>query len=436
VEIVLDFNHHGRLHSRSQVEDYMHRGNELEQRNTLDFLVGTYEQRMSQRRSEHLEPQGVDADADEDDGETDQGEPSLQPANRAKRGRPSHSRLRYLPSHPCHDSHIRVVRPLEHNTLPNFIGPRFPRRADPDQSQFYSACVLTLLKPWRSLETLKEPDESWAHALESFLAAADQRTRNIVSSLDHYHACKIAADDAQKADPLLTEESDEVVNEDQDEMELGDEPEEPYQQVLTSSQVTPEMIAQAKAQAISARDLGYAREATEIGYARGVFTTSQSPILPTAPRATQSDINNLQLWQHLLQQSVQAQANADVASGFDAFDEDMGDVTRIGPEFSAASSSSSGDVVQASLISGDVLAPAAVDELFPEQRRAFEIIAWHLASTLNAAATHTAPPPPLRMLLVGQGGTGKSKVIQTVTAEFERRGASNLLLKSAFTGTL
>ncbi|KAJ7805181.1 hypothetical protein B0H14DRAFT_2269341, partial [Mycena olivaceomarginata] len=43
-------------------------------------------------------------------------------------------------------------------------------------------------------------------------------------------------------------------------------------------------------------------------------------------------------------------------------------------------------------------------------------------------------PPPLRMLLHGEGGTGKSKVIQTVTQAFVERGVLHWLLKSAYTG--
>ncbi|KZP27492.1 hypothetical protein FIBSPDRAFT_683605, partial [Athelia psychrophila] len=43
-------------------------------------------------------------------------------------------------------------------------------------------------------------------------------------------------------------------------------------------------------------------------------------------------------------------------------------------------------------------------------------------------------PPPLRMILYGEGGTGKSKVIQTVTEAFARRGVKYMLVKSAYTG--
>ncbi|KAF9780858.1 hypothetical protein BJ322DRAFT_978412, partial [Thelephora terrestris] len=43
-------------------------------------------------------------------------------------------------------------------------------------------------------------------------------------------------------------------------------------------------------------------------------------------------------------------------------------------------------------------------------------------------------PPPLRMILYGEGGTGKSRVIQTITESFAARGVSHMLVKAAYTG--
>ncbi|KAJ7246449.1 hypothetical protein C8J57DRAFT_945489, partial [Mycena rebaudengoi] len=64
-----------------------------------------------------------------------------------------------------------------------------------------------------------------------------------------------------------------------------------------------------------------------------------------------------------------------------------------------------------------------------DQLRAYQIIVWHLDETLAGKE-----PPPLRMLLHGEGGTGKSKVIQTVTQAFVDRAVFHWLLKAAYTG--
>ncbi|KAJ3991920.1 hypothetical protein F5050DRAFT_1580536, partial [Lentinula boryana] len=68
-------------------------------------------------------------------------------------------------------------------------------------------------------------------------------------------------------------------------------------------------------------------------------------------------------------------------------------------------------------------------ELKEDQHRAYDIIAWHLNQTLEGRK-----PPALRMILYGEGGTGKSRVIQTITQFFEQKHAKHCILKGAYTG--
>ncbi|KIM58156.1 hypothetical protein SCLCIDRAFT_28315 [Scleroderma citrinum Foug A] len=64
-----------------------------------------------------------------------------------------------------------------------------------------------------------------------------------------------------------------------------------------------------------------------------------------------------------------------------------------------------------------------------DQYHVYDIVTWHLEETL---ARHN--PCPLRVIVHGEGSTGKSKVIQTVTQEFVCRGARYMMLKSAYMG--
>ncbi len=61
-----------------------------------------------------------------------------------------------------------------------------------------------------------------------------------------------------------------------------------------------------------------------------------------------------------------------------------------------------------------------------DQRQAHGIIIWHLDQDLAGL-----DPPPLRLDVQGEGGTGKSKVLQTVSQGFEDRGCKYRLLKAA-----
>ena len=75
------------------------------------------------------------------------------------------------------------------------------------------------------------------------------------------------------------------------------------------------------------------------------------------------------------------------------------------------------------------LPPVDPSKLKADQFRAYNIVAWHLEQTLGGM-----DPPPLRMIIYGEGGTGKSKVIQTITEIFIQKGAKYMLVKSAYTG--
>ena len=76
-----------------------------------------------------------------------------------------------------------------------------------------------------------------------------------------------------------------------------------------------------------------------------------------------------------------------------------------------------------------VLAPVDPSMLRYDQFHAYDIVTWHLDQTLAGRK-----PPPLRMLIHGEGSTGKSKVIQTITEYFVSKSMRHTLLKAAYTG--
>ena len=78
-------------------------------------------------------------------------------------------------------------------------------------------------------------------------------------------------------------------------------------------------------------------------------------------------------------------------------------------------------------IDEEVLSPEQF--LKVDQLCAFKIIVWHLEETLAGRK-----PPPLRLIVNGEGGTGKSKLIEAITDYFSARGATHLLVKMAYTG--
>jgi hypothetical protein len=73
--------------------------------------------------------------------------------------------------------------------------------------------------------------------------------------------------------------------------------------------------------------------------------------------------------------------------------------------------------------------PPSIGELGDDQRRAYELVQEHLKRQIA-----NEPTRPLRLLLSGEGGTGKSRVIQMITEMFELNKVSHWLKKTAYTG--
>ena len=71
----------------------------------------------------------------------------------------------------------------------------------------------------------------------------------------------------------------------------------------------------------------------------------------------------------------------------------------------------------------------APNELLEDQCCAYDIIDWHLQEHISGKC-----PKQMQMLIPGEAGIGKSKTIQTITANFVACGVSSILVKAAYTG--
>ena len=88
-------------------------------------------------------------------------------------------------------------------------------------------------------------------------------------------------------------------------------------------------------------------------------------------------------------------------------------------------------MIEEHTVEASELALTSIDPsmLKDDQYRAYDIITNHLKETLGGSK-----PPPLRLVIHGEGGTGKSKVIKTITQFFLCKGVGYMLLKSVYTG--
>jgi len=137
--------------------DYRLRGDNAQEQNIIAFFLDTFETSIDAKTS-------ADAERANDN------------PNNKRFGRPRNERVQYAEEHPQYSCRHRVYQRSNHNTLPNFVGPPFPRNDDKDTRDLYCACMLMLLKPWRDMATdLKQLNVSWEVAFETYVNDAPSR---------------------------------------------------------------------------------------------------------------------------------------------------------------------------------------------------------------------------------------------------------------------
>ncbi len=355
-----------------------------------------------------------------------------------KPGRCPNPRVRYLPSHPKYVSVHRVLRTNGHNALPNFIGRYFPRRDDPELYAFYYACMLVLLKPWRSISTdLKRPDESWESAFEKFVSGAPTKVKNILSGIQYFHECSNAAKRAREEGDSVLEDQHRQQHEGQrqfeelDDHDLGED-------ISADSAIeyTEEGLARLIDSQKPWREEFHGLHAVEQARHAKIFKTNDSAwniaeqTIPLVSAATGDDLTQLLTWKEHMDADVNAQnRGVDIPSAEGGLEGGNPRVEQL--NVPVDSNDTSPDVIlgSAETVCEEALPGVDPSQLKPDQLRAYNIITWHLDRTLAGDR-----PPPLRMVIHGEGGMGKSRVIQTVTEYFAQRGAKHMLIKAAYTG--
>lgn len=387
---------------KSQVVDYQHRGVELEDYSVLDFFMDTYETEVTKA---DREAESFNEDA------------------RRGPGRPRNTRVRYLTGHPKSATVHRVIRSPGHRNLPNFLGRWFPRNDDEEIFDFYCACMLTLLKPWRNLENdLKHPTESWATAFETFCHSAAPRAKRALSGIQYFHECESAAQKDTTNPPYQGSTDTQIVDD-----ESG------MDHIPRQQEFSEEGLALLKAENVSLREELHGHMAIELARHLGIFNNEQGDwtvdqhSFPTT--ASQDDLARISMWHNLLQSAVDERAKGSTTAPAGSENTGTATIERSTLPGDFLLNTPAGILLQSVSASEQSLPAVDLDRLKPDQLTAYRIATWHLGETLRGCNV-----PPLRMVLYGEGGTGKSRVIQTITEAFAARGVSHMLMKAAYTG--
>lgn len=336
-----------------------------------------------------------------------------------------------IPYRPTSDRHkrCRILRSDDHETIPYFPGSWFPRDDETGDYPLFCATSLALLKPWRDLTMLKDSTQSFREAYDDFLSTAPESILRTIENIQYFHRCSDKARETNESSCLTNEWAIASVEEggrlDDDPEDVDDENHENASKEHTIENITEEDIEAAIANCFSTRERLYAKVAIDTADEIGLFD------VPTTPLSFENFVGkgtneNLQLYQQWMQQIHEAEQGQTKVTRDE--ETDKGEVTIAGagvdPSVSNLDSVETDDEAMNNWDEKNITAGLTND-----QRKAYTILRNHLISHLRGEA-----PPQLRMLLLGEGGTGKSHVLEAVSQAYDHYDAREKFAKTAMTG--
>lgn len=386
----------GGFYASGQAEDYVLRPRELEGFSVLDYLLDSYEAAVSRR-------------------------PAPQSAGSARgRGRPPNDAFRYLEGHPKFEKMCCRLRSVGHNTLPTIQGKHFLPRSEDDA--LYCASMLMLLKPWRNPRDLKPELATWKESFQLFIANSDKRVLDIIHNIEYYYQ---TSDAASRERDVQRSEGGEVYGGAEEESEMEDM-EGPGMDIGEFDSDAEDEIV--KGWEENNAEFLHGVNAIRVGSNTGVFGCDGSEISSRVEARVGSgdDYRNVIEWQARLNETG---AGSEEANDVDFNMLDEGAVERVQHVVAEALGSVNYLGADGGEVAEDVISSVNPCDLFEEQRRAYDIVHAQVHRCLRGT-----DPDPLLMVVSGEGGVGKSKVIQTITALFESLNIKHWLRKAAYTG--
>ena len=338
------------------------------------------------------------------------------------RGRRPNTRIAYR-EHTGRDGHCRVIRSPGHETMPYFPGQWFPKQNPDDCNGIFEASILALLKPWRSLTDLKGPEQTFREAYDNFLCEASPETCRIIKNIQYFHECGEHA--RQRTDTVIdTNETYQTtvwteIDDPADGLLADDEVNDEHFEDL----ITEEDISRVIDHPFSSREQLFAEKAIDIGLKSGALQirNDNATYADPAPLATENDLRNFQNWHALLDASeprddeeTSIPITSEILPLKDICVDMVCECEPTASTITRVNHSSNGN--------SDCI-------LNERQTMVHTIVTNHLRDHL------LGKNPPQRLLIVhGQGGTGKSALLNAISNTFEELGASHLLAKTATSG--
>lgn len=338
----------------------------------------------------------------------------------------------YLEGHPFAASRRRILRKGDHNNLLAFIGSSdfgtFP--SEKNTPAFHAATMLAMFSVWNSFEdlyALARSAGSWESAWARFLSESRQEIRNLVANTGLERQARSAAE----ASSVKERRNQDVLDQDQ---EIPD-----YEQSRTFRHVgdaededdDPDQVETVQPWRPDEKSSAEAQEATAIARQCRLYA---SPSAYQPQKCTSWSSEKLNACKSTWEAALSAFRSVDAAAEMDV--DDLGglqgffmDPAVLAPGTSDQVPRGASTFISAATDSTSTSTTRIYSTLNEDQKRAVDIVLEHYGRS-NAGRA----PSQLLMKVMGEPGTGKSRVIHSITQEFAIRKASKRLVKMAWSG--
>ncbi len=280
---------------------------------------------------------------------------------------------------------------------------------------------MTLFKPWQNITGLKPSLKTWVDAYNDFLRTASTETQDMIRNIQFYYSCQEAADrDCEKTligsgSQATQIHSTESFSDDED---LGFR-----EDVECGSYFMEEGLKELLMKKGPIKEISHGQAAVMVGHTTGMFREhlTEGKIQMKASPFQTEDVQRLAFWKCCLDYDSHS-FSIKIED-----DEDNGGVEK----FDMMHNPNETAVITPLdlFVNGPSTIHIDTSCLKEDQLCTYCIITSHLQDFLCGVEC-----PPLLMQLIGEGRTGKSKVIQVVMETFAALDASQLLVKGAYTG--
>ena len=334
----------------------------------------------------------------------------------------------FLKDHPLYKTHKVHFDEKKNQAVPNFVGGSLPR-CDRGDREYYCATMLTLFKPWRSGETLKDKDYSWDETFNNYAFTPGQL--QVMKNFNIRYECNDARDDysaqLKRGDTSggswmtseMLDDLDDIDPNDQG-ADFGDENHED-EEYGTNKYAGLGKIGKSNQDEMDATRIGVKEAGWLDDSPNGLDEIDKEPIQPTISKSS----NGWKTAVSDLRQKILGEKNKNIpinkSSTKAGIDPNENNVKVVDQEYLTKDFKARSKAAQ-KLIE-DTIKKFLLNA---EQERAFRIVANHAVQPQTEQ---------LKMYLGGMGGTGKSQVIKAMIHFFTERNESHRFAVLGPTGT-